>query len=58
MEVGGGGASGGRGREVRGEGASASKYSGDCEGSGDSEDRRSIIAMKLYRGVHQLPVEL
>jgi hypothetical protein len=52
MEVGGGGASGGRGREVRGEGASASKYSGDCEGSGDSEDRRSIIAMKLYREVY------
>jgi hypothetical protein len=37
--------------EVGGEGASASKCSGDCEGSGDSEDPRSIVTMKLCRGV-------
>jgi hypothetical protein len=38
MEVGGGGASGGSGMDVGGGGASATKCSGDCEGSGHSDD--------------------
>ena len=38
-------ASAGSGIKAGGEGASVSKGSGDCEGSGDGKSRISIVAM-------------